>query len=112
MNANLFNSTFIKPRPPPHANCVFARVIQSMDLHREAFHTNGWGGEGGRSCWAALRDTGAWLESGDGKKMRLLCTVQGQNGRFCHISKGMSLELLKIDYSKVGIRQRGTAGES
>lgn len=41
-----------------------------------------------------------WME-----KMRCLCTAQGQNGRFCHISKGMSLELLKVDYSKVGIRQ-------
>lgn len=62
MNANESNSTFLEPRPPPHVSRLYAKVIHSMDLEREALHTNGWGGERvERNSWADSRHTGIWL---------------------------------------------------
>lgn len=49
----------------------------------------------------------------DGKKIALHNTERGQDGCWCwHTCEQVCLELLEVDYSRVGIRQRATAGES
>lgn len=87
MNANTSNSTTLELRPPTHVSCVFAKVIHSGDLHGEALHTNGWGGDRDR---------------GDGKNMPPRRQERWVRGFCCHISKWMCLKPLEVNYSKVG----------
>lgn len=78
-----------------------------MDLHIERLYIQMDGEEEAeRSHWAALRDTGGW------ENYTSVQLSEGGMASFATFLEGVSLVLLEVDYSKVGIRQQGTAGES